>query len=56
MLAGIALLILGFFIMTLDEEPYGFGSLGITIGPIIVFVGFIAEFFAIFYKSKDKRS
>lgn len=56
MLAGVALLILGFYIMTLDNEPYGFGPLGITIGPIIVFAGFIVEFFAIFYKSKEKKS
>jgi len=52
MLIGIGLLIIGFFIMTLDNEDYGFGFLGITLGPIVVMVGFIIEFFAIFYKSK----
>ncbi len=52
MLAGIAALIIGFYIMTLDKEDYGFGFLGITLGPIIVMLGFIIEFFAIFYKSK----
>lgn len=52
MLAGIGVLFLGFFVMTLDTEDYGFGFLGITLGPIIVMVGFIIEFFAIFYKSK----
>jgi len=52
MLIGIGLLIIGFFIMTLDNEDYGFGFLGITLGPIVVMVGFIVEFFAIFYKSK----
>ena len=52
MLVGIGLLIIGFFIMTLDKEDYGFGFLGITLGPIVVMVGFIIEFFAIFYKSK----
>lgn len=55
MLAGIGLLILGFFIMTLDTEPYGFGFLGITLGPIIVLAGFIVEFFAIFYNSKSDQ-
>ena len=53
MLVGIAALIIGFFIMTLDDEPYGFGFLGLTLGPIIVVIGFIIEFFAIFYKSKE---
>jgi len=52
MLIGIAVLIIGFFIMTLDKEDYGFGFLGITLGPIVVMVGFVIEFFAIFHKSK----
>ena len=52
MLIGIGVLILGFFIMTLDKEDYGFGFLGITLGPIIVMTGFIIEFFAIFYQKK----
>lgn len=52
MLAGIGVLTIGFFIMTLDKEDYGFGFLGITLGPIVVMTGFIIEFFAIFYKSK----
>ena len=52
MLTGIGVLSVGFFIMTLDKEDYGFGFLGITLGPIIVMIGFVIEFFAIFYKSK----
>ena len=52
MLVGIGVLILGFYIMTLDKEDYGFGFLGITLGPIVVMAGFILEFFAIFYKGK----
>ena len=52
MLIGIGILVIGFFIMTLDKEDYGFGFLGITLGPIIVMIGFIIEFFAIFHKSK----
>jgi uncharacterized membrane protein len=53
MIAGILLLSLGFFIMTLDSEDYGFGFLGITLGPLIVIIGFILEFFAIFHKAKS---
>lgn len=55
MLVGVALIILGFIIMSLDSEPYGFGFLGITLGPIIVVAGFIVEFFAIIYKPKSKK-
>ena len=49
MLVGIATIILGFIIMTMDTEPHGFGFLGITLGPIIVMLGFIIEFFAILH-------
>jgi len=50
MFAGIAVLAIGFFIMTLDTEPYGLGFMGLTLGPILVFIGFIIEFFAIMIK------
>ena len=52
MLIGIALLIIGFYIMTLDKEPYGFGLLGITIGPIIVLIGFLIQYIAILINPK----
>jgi uncharacterized membrane protein len=52
MISGIALILLGFVIMSLDQETYGFGFLGLTLGPIIVFSGFIIQFVAILYKSK----
>lgn len=50
MLIGLGIIILGFFIMTLDKEEFGFGFLGITLGPIIAFIGFIYEFYAILKK------
>lgn len=53
MIAGIIVLSLGFIIMTMDSEPYGFGFLGLTLGPIIVMIGFIIQFVAIFYKPKE---
>jgi hypothetical protein len=53
MLFGIAVLFIGFFIMTLDKEDYGFGFLGLTLGPIIVLTGFAIEFFAILYNPKE---
>jgi hypothetical protein len=47
MFLGLAFLAVGFIIMSLDKEPYGFGFLGLTLGPIVVFIGFLIEFFAI---------
>jgi len=52
MFIGIAVLAIGFFIMTLDTEPYGLGFMGLTLGPIVVFIGFIIEFFAIMAKDR----
>ncbi|MFN4086109.1 MAG: DUF3098 domain-containing protein [Spirosomataceae bacterium] len=50
MLIGLALILGGFFIMTLDKEPYGFGFLGLTLGPVLAFLGFMVEFYAIMKK------
>lgn len=54
MAMGVLLLILGFTIMSLDKDPYGFGFMGITLSPIIVLVGFVVEIFAILYTPKEK--
>lgn len=47
MLIGIGVILMGFFIMSLDKEEFGFGFLGLTLGPIVVMSGFLLEFFAI---------
>jgi hypothetical protein len=47
MLIGLAMILGGFFIMTLDKEEFGFGFLGITLGPALAFVGFMFQFYAI---------
>lgn len=49
-LAGIATILIGFFVMSLDKTEFGFGFLGLTLGPIIVLLGFGIEFFAILKK------
>lgn len=54
MIVGLVLLVLGFTIMAMDKEPYGFGFLGLTLSPIIVLAGFITEIFAILYTPKQK--
>jgi hypothetical protein len=52
MLIGLALIVLGFIVISLDGEPHGNGVLGLTIGPIITLAGFIFEFYAIFAKTE----
>ena len=52
MLAGIGVILLGFFIMSLDKEEFGFGFMGLTLGPIVVMSGFMLEFFAILSRPK----
>ena len=54
MIVGVIVLILGFVFMTMDSEPYGFGVMGLTVGPITVMLGFLIQFVAIFYKPKAK--
>lgn len=50
MIIGVFTLVLGFIIMSLDNEQHGFGFLGLTLGPIVVMAGFIIEIFAILHK------
>ncbi|MEQ8924721.1 MAG: DUF3098 domain-containing protein [Fulvivirga sp.] len=52
MLLGISLLVIGFIVMSSDSEPFGFGFLGLTLGPILVFIGFLIEIAAILYSPK----
>jgi hypothetical protein len=54
MLAGIGVILAGFFIMSLDKEEFGFGFLGLTLGPIVVISGFILEFFAILARPQSE--
>lgn len=56
MIIGVLTLIVGFFIMASDNEQHGFGFLGLTLGPIVVMLGFLIEFVAIFYKGKKNDS
>jgi len=57
MIIGLLVIALGFTIMSMDTDPHGFGFLGLTLGPIIVLVGFMIEIVAVLYstdKSQDK--
>lgn len=48
LLLGIGIMLTGFFVMTLDKEEFGFGFLGLTLGPILVLVGIIIPVFSLF--------
>jgi len=50
MIAGIVALVVGFTIMSMDQEQHGFGFLGLTLGPLIVMAGFIIEIYAILHR------
>lgn len=52
MLIGVGLIIVGFTIMSLDSEKFGFGFMGLTLGPLVVMSGFITELFAILHNPK----
>ena len=54
MIAGVALLALGFYVMTFDVGANEDWTDGITVGPIIIFIGFLVEFAAILYKPKKQ--
>ena len=49
---GIVIIVTGFVIMSVDGEEYGYGFLGLTLGPLVVLFGFVFQFFAIFHKGK----
>ncbi|PIY11655.1 MAG: DUF3098 domain-containing protein [Flexibacter sp. CG_4_10_14_3_um_filter_32_15] len=52
MIVGVVVITLGFTIMAMEDAQHGFGFLGLTLGPIVTFVGFMFEIFAILYKKK----
>lgn len=56
MLLGLLVMAIGFILMALDTEPYGYGFLGLTLGPIVLVIGFIIQFFAILAKPHKKDS
>lgn len=55
MLIGLAVMILGYIFMSIDSTEYGFGALGLTVGPFTLFLGFVIEVFAIMWKPKAKN-
>lgn len=54
MIGGVLVLILGFIIMASDSGD-GFGTTAMTVGPIIVLIGLIAQFVAILHRPKTEE-
>jgi uncharacterized membrane protein len=52
LIVSVLIIALGYILMLLDNEPFGFGFLGLTLGPIVSFLGFMMVFVALFYKKK----
>lgn len=55
MIIGILTLVVGFVTMSLDQEPHGFGFLGLTLGPVIVMAGFIIGIYAILIRPEKEK-
>ena len=54
MVIGLVTLTVGFAIMSFDSADYGFGFMGLTLGPIVVMAGFIIEIAAILYRPSSE--
>jgi hypothetical protein len=48
LIAGILIIFIGLWIMTLDTTTFGMGFLGITLGPIVVLIGVLIPVFSLF--------
>ncbi len=57
MLLGLTIfvIILGLVIMASDSQEFGFGFLGLTLGPVILLSGFVLGFFAILHTPKSEQ-
>jgi hypothetical protein len=52
LISGFVVMFIGFIIMNLDQEAFGFGFLGLTLGPILVLLGVIIPIFSLFRSRK----
>ncbi|MGF1533114.1 MAG: DUF3098 domain-containing protein [Bernardetiaceae bacterium] len=55
MLIGLGIIGAGFLLMAAETAEYGFGFLGLTLGPVVTFVGFMFEIVAILYEDKKDQ-
>ncbi len=55
LIGAVLVIVFGFILMTLEKGEYGFGTLGLTIGPMTVLAGFGLVFWAILHKDSTKK-
>jgi hypothetical protein len=55
LIGAVLVIVVGFVLMTLETGEYGFGTLGLTVGPMAVLAGFVLVFWAILYKDPAKK-
>lgn len=53
-LTGLAFIVVGFIFMGLEKAEFGFGLLGLYLGPILTVLGFVIEIFAIMIKPEKE--
>ena len=56
LVVALIVITLGFIIMGMDDTEYGFGTMGLTVAPVVVLSGFGIVFGAIFYKQKASNT
>ncbi|HAP62406.1 MAG TPA: DUF3098 domain-containing protein, partial [Cytophagales bacterium] len=56
LLFSVVLLALGYIAMIAESAEYGFGVLGLWVGPILLMAGFIVGVFAILIKPEEESS
>jgi hypothetical protein len=53
MIIGLLIITAGFTIMSFDSVDYGFGFMGLTLGPVVAMTGFLVEIAAILYRAPE---
>ncbi len=53
MVVGLLVVAVGFTIMAIDKEQFGW--LGLTLGPLVVISGFVTEIVAILHTPREKQ-
>lgn len=55
LIGAVLVIAVGFILMTLEKGEYGFGTLGLVVGPMTVLAGFVLVFGAILYKDNSAK-
>lgn len=53
LIAAVVTTAFGFIVMGMETAEYGFGALGLTVGPLLIFAGIALGFVSIFIKDKE---